>query len=75
MADHRALSPDTRLETDVLILDYLVFNGTLSLLEIARARVNDASESKSSRDSSDVAGDTYVPPILLDQLQLVECKK
>lgn len=65
MADERALSPSLCHETDILILDYLIFNATETLLHVASRRVNGIT----SGNRSAVEGE--LDEVLL-QLHLVE---
>lgn len=67
MADERALSPPLRHETDILILDYLIFNATETLLRVASRCVNGITTGNKSAAEGDIDE-------LLLQLQLVECE-
>lgn len=72
MADDRTLSPSLRRETDLLIIDYLVYTATATLLRVAHERVAHERVAGSGSDGKPIRRD--VPEDLLLQLQLVECE-
>ena len=62
MADNRTLDAITRFESDVLILDYLVYTATSKILRIVARRVDHETSKQGISDQ------------VLAQLQLVDGK-